>query len=537
MNANLEMLDPRGHFSSKLIKRIKKLYNLSGKKIIIYDNCKMSSEYSSHANLTDSLSSGLKNNYNLAEVILTGSNLLNNYSSDYLNQEAERLANIKADAVIIGLNDAGVTYASCLLAKRLTEKGLNALLLCTMEGAKLARSLVSVTVPGLPVVEIPLSYKDEHSTEGELISRIAEGLTQDVQVLNNDEMEKEVWPEIKAEDNFGHYMQSLIEALEKKHIGDGLPVIPPDKELVEKMIATVDYLPDQIVWPSMGPKLANLTVLKAAVNAVMAGCKPEYFSTVLAALKAMASPEYLLSWAGVTTHPAGNAVLVSGPLAKKIGMWSGPGCLGPGFPANATIGRAVNLSVINGLGAKPGYNDLSLIGSPAEFTYCFAENEDESPWPALHQEYGEDVTTVTVAKVEGPHNVLDHLSKTPEGLLDTMASTMTTLGANTSYIPSNLIVIFNPEHAWMLANHNWSKEDVQRYLFEKARNKRDQLSGRGIIPKWPHWFSDPVPIVEDYKNIIVTVAGGWGPQSMVALPWGWSRAVTKVICDVSGNPI
>jgi hypothetical protein len=267
-----------------------------------------------------------------------------------------------------------------------------------------------------------------------------------------------------------------------------------------------------------------------AAVAAMAGCRPECFWVVVAAYRAMARPEFRLFQAAVTTHPSGTLVLVSGDRAAACGIESGPGCLGPGFPANATIGRAVALAYRVFLNAVPGGYDLTRQGSPAEYSYCCAENVAASPWPGLHVDAGHpDGTTVTVLKCEGPRNVLDNLSMTPTDLLDSVADTMTGIAANNAFNPNSQTAVFlNPEHAAIVASAGWSKSDVREYLRERARVEAARLTGRGSLPKWPRWFAslERIPIVRSADDILVVVAGGAGPQSQVALPWGLSRAVT-----------
>src|SRR6185436_566591 len=153
----------------------------------------------------------------------------------------------------------------------------------------------------------------------------------------------------------------------------GLPVIPPTAKRVDAMLGFTDRDPEQGLVNEIPPSGATITVRSLAVNAVMAGCRPAYFPILVAAFQAIADPAYRAFQGAITTHPSGNAIVVSGPLADELGIASGPGCLGPGFRANATIGRAINLTIMNVARAIPGKSDLGVFGSPAEFTYCFAE--------------------------------------------------------------------------------------------------------------------------------------------------------------------
>jgi hypothetical protein len=336
------------------------------------------------------------------------------------------------------------------------------------------------------------------------------------------------------------FAADLYERFCQAVITDGLPVIPPTRERVEAMLACTDREPRAVIVGQLPPSGAAITVEKLAAAAVMAGCRPEYFPIVVTACEAMADEAYRLFQAVITSHPGGNAVVVSGPLAGELGIASGGGCLGPGFRANATIGRALTLCLLNVSRALPGRSDLAVFGSPAEFSYCLAEATDRTPWTPLHVDlFGPETTTVTVHRCEAPHNVIDHLSTTPEGILGTLAATAATLGGNNAYMPAELLVLLNPEHARIIAGAGWTKRDVQCFLFEHARVPASALQGRGIAPGRPPWTRglDRLPVVRGPEDVLVVVAGGDGPQSMVAIPWGYARAVTRPVTFRDGRPI
>ena len=179
------------------------------------------------------------------------------------------------------------------------------------------------------------------------------------------------------------------------------------------MLAASPLPPEQtLIGPPM-PSGSAITVRNLAINAVLAGCRPEYFPVVLAVVRAMAAPEYRFFHTAITTHPGGVAIVVSGPIAEELGIASGQGCLGPGFRANATIGRAVNLTLINVARSIPGRSSLATHASPAQYSYCFAERLEGHPWQPLHEEYADASTsTVTVLKCEAPHNVLSMIGTT-----------------------------------------------------------------------------------------------------------------------------
>src|SRR5207237_457175 len=238
----------------------------------------------------------------------------------------------------------------------------------------------------------------------------------------------------------------------------------------------------------MPPLWREASVEKLAVNAVMAGCEPVCFPVILAAVAAMLEPAFNLYGVQATTHPVAPLVIVSGPAARAVGMHAGAGLFGPGFRANATVGRAIRLILMNVAGAWPGRHDMATQGSPAKFTYCIAEREDASPWGPLRA--GE--SAVTVFGGEAPHNVNDHVSTTAAGILATVADTAVSLGSNVGWYfsQSQLLIVLGPEHAATIAGDGFTRPDVQRYVFEHARLplRTLKLGGMWGIQDWPRWM-------------------------------------------------
>jgi hypothetical protein len=271
-----------------------------------------------------------------------------------------------------------------------------------------------------------------------------------------------------------------------------------------------------------------------AVNAVMAGCRPEDFPVILAAVDALLDPAFNLYGVQATTHPVAPLLIVSGPYARRLGFHAGSGCFGPGFRANATIGRAIRLILMNVGGAWPGRHDMATQGSPAKFAYCITENEEESPWEPFRQG---DV--VTVFGGEGPHNVNDHVSTAAAGILATVADTAVSLGSNVGWYfsQSQILVALGPEHARTVANDGFSRADVQRYLFEHARLplRTLKLGGMWGIQDWPVWMTAVkddeamMPQVPSPDDVLVLVAGGPGKHSAVVPNCTFSRAVSRPI--------
>ena len=232
---------------------------------------------------------------------------------------------------------------------------------------------------------------------------------------------------LEAEDDFERINSLYIE----KGWGDGLPIVPPTIARVEKMLAYCDR-PLDLPLGLVAPRYGEATPLRLAANAVMAGCKPEYFPLVMLAIDALIDERFNLYGVSATTHPCTTLIIVNGPVAKELKMNSGHNAFGPGNQANATIGRAVRLAMLNIGGAIPATGDMATFGTPAKYTFCAAENEDASPWEPLQVELGfaRDVSTVSVFGAESMHNMNDHESITGVGILKMMAGAVATTGAN-----------------------------------------------------------------------------------------------------------
>jgi hypothetical protein len=329
--------------------------------------------------------------------------------------------------------------------------------------------------------------------------------------------------------------------------GDGLPLVPPTPERVERMVAVDGRAPDTSI-ARIPPLWGDAAVETIAVNAVMAGCKPEYFPFVVTAIAAAAKPEVNLLAAQATTHPCTIMVMLNGPLAQQVGANCGAGAFGSGNRPNATIGRAVRLALQNIGAAYAGDADRSTLGSPAKYSFCFAENEVESPWPPFHVDRGfapED-STVTVCAAEPPHNIEDHISIEPEALVGTLAYSIANIGSNNAYFANaDLFVGVCPEHARVLDRSGWSKQDLQRQLFATARIPYSRLRDRGsfgIAPsaRFAEASNDEldVPMTDTPEDFNIFCIGGPGLHScwIPTLAAGNSRSATVLVTTANGEP-
>ncbi|MGE0066586.1 MAG: hypothetical protein AB7T48_04455 [Solirubrobacterales bacterium] len=326
-------------------------------------------------------------------------------------------------------------------------------------------------------------------------------------------------------------------ALERRW-SDGLPVVAPTPERVDAMLASVDADPTFSLGrvPPMG-RVATLDAL--ATNAVMAGCDPKWFPVVVAATAAALDPLFNLESMIPTTHPVSTFVCVGGPAAQDLGYNGGPNALGPGNAANATTGRALRLILQNIGGGRSPEVDQSTQGGPGKYTYCAAENEEANPWASLHVDRGfaPDESAVTVFGGANPTNIVDYVSTTPEGILYTAASTIAGTGSNNAYYMGQIVLFLAPEHARVIAGGGWKKTDIQRFLYDMARNTMRDLKRGGMwgMEYWPAWFrtvddDHRLPLVEHPDDIVVIVLGGAGRQSSCMHAWtGTTEGVSRPV--------
>ena len=311
---------------------------------------------------------------------------------------------------------------------------------------------------------------------------------------------------------------------------DGLPVIPPTPERVQAML---DYCGVD-AGHALGTEVIRqkrFTAGKAAVNAVMAGCRPEHFPVVMASISAIAERSFNLHASSTSTNGATVLTVVSGPYASAIGMSAGVEMMGNGSRANAAIGRAVNLFKSNFYGSAPVVMDNSTFGHPGKISFCFPEDLDVSPWPSLAAErgYGNDATIVTAYATLAPLQVTLHGDRNPADLLTTVAHAMLAFGPNSTEV----ICVISPEAMLHVAESGWTRQQVAEFLHESTHLPASE---------WARWrrleASDDdtrmVPVVAD-ANRITVLPGGGRAGAFVSLinTWGSSRSVTRVVTTPS----
>jgi len=291
----------------------------------------------------------------------------------------------------------------------------------------------------------------------------------------------------------------VIEQLHQRGVTDGLPVVPPSRALVDAMIAASGRRGDELI-ASVAPANGRATIEKIAINAVMAGCRPDYMPVVVAAVRAMCDDAFDLVGLSGTTDAVAPIFVVNGPVRAAIQLNCAAGALGPGARANATIGRALRLIWANLGGARPGVISMSTFGNPARYACCFGEHEEASPWEPLHVEHGFARADSTVAAFPGEPLIVvaDSQSRKAEDVLGTITRTLEVVGNHKLTSLGDILIVFAPEHAQVIGADGWSKADVRRYLWERlggkfraAENFRLLVAGgtagrfTALIPGWP----------------------------------------------------
>jgi hypothetical protein len=306
---------------------------------------------------------------------------------------------------------------------------------------------------------------------------------------------------------------------------DGLPVVPPTEQRVLAMLTGTSRAPDEIV-ATVPPNLADVTVEKVAIAAVMAGCKPEYLPWVLAAVEAACTDAFNMHGVLATTMPVAPVLVCSGPGTRAIGMGSGVNALGQGNRANSTIGRALQLVVRNVGGGRPGEVDRATHGNPGKVGFCFAENDVDSPFGTLAGQLGvdagTDVDVVTVFAGEGPHCVIDQLSRTPESLAASLAAQLRVMHHHKLVLAFDAILVVGPEHGRVFAEAGWDRDRVIAELHARLTTPASELErgAGGIAEGIPGGFGDvALPKFTPNGLLLAYAGGGAGLFSMIIAGW------------------
>jgi hypothetical protein len=333
-------------------------------------------------------------------------------------------------------------------------------------------------------------------------------------------------------------MEKTVDEFEfflEKDWSDGFPVVTPTEQRLQRMLAGTRRDPDEVIGP-IPPAGAVATVRSVATHAVMAGCKPEYLPVVLGGITQILREELNMGGVQCTMHGVAPLMIVNGPYAEQIGLRGGNGCFGPGFRANATIGRAIRLILMNLGGGIPGLASATVFGSPIRYSACLTEHMARSPWESLaaSRGYSPQDNVITCAMVESPRLHFDDVSTEPQRLLAGIGDAMTAPGSWNMWFNSDMVVAMSPQHAALCSSAGMTRAAVQRRLCELAvREQRNLKRGGNWRPERARAMGlDPedddclIKAVKDPERLHLIVAGGLGPVTAVCHGWNESsRAV------------
>jgi hypothetical protein len=324
---------------------------------------------------------------------------------------------------------------------------------------------------------------------------------------------------IDVPDDPGTFFTEMVE----RGWSDGLPLIPPTPERVEAMLAATSYEPAHSlgIFPPYG---CEATVELVAVNAVMAGCLPDHFPFVVAAIDAVLAPDYDMMAVQTTTNSATPLIVINGPVRDRLEFNGAGNALGQGWRGNATVGRALRLCMVNIGGAAPGVRDKATLGQPGKYTLCLRENEEQSPWEPFHVEQGfpKDSNTVSVFTVTGTQAILDGCSKSAESLLQTFARSAAYPGMQNIQIGGGPVFVLGVQHARIFADAGYTKQVLKERLFEAGRVDVSEFSP-DIVHYNLHRYRPPeawddsgerLSFADSPDLIKVIVAGDEGGHSM-----------------------
>ena len=401
-------------------------------------------------------------------------------------------------------------------------------------------------IPDTPLVVLPADIETwgEDAARrhvGQVLDKVALGLTQNRSVNQAGPLET-----VPRESGEFRNVNTVQELFREKQWTDGLPIIAPTEDLVQAMMATAKKPPQEIV-ASLAPQWGAATIEKLAVNAVMAGCRPEYFPVVVAAVEAMAEPAFNLQLHSTCTSSTTPLFIVNGPVRKALEMDSGFGVFGSTARPNATIGRALRLIRLNIGGQVAGHTDMSTFGFPGGGNnLCIAEDEGRHPWEPLHVQRGfraED-STVTVFGADGFQDVHHTRVVTPRGVLTIIAHSVAWMGSRAFHVDPRdvgyIVVILNPDHARKMADAGFSLRDVQLFLLDNARFPVEYVPEESLwrLERW----GNRSRIVDGYvymaaapEQFVVLVSGGpgGGSSGQPALvihgnPQDWKMVTKKI---------
>lgn len=537
------IMDPRGAQRRNKLKLAKRatLEELKKGPVLFYNNTKL--RYASYIEVFSRIKRrfaelGITNFIDVEETV-------RGKSTQQLKEYGISLVKkTRPKGVVVALGDMGTSPATSIVTMGIEEAGVPAVYITAPPGSDLVRSTVFYRAGHLCLTSLDIyqgsTPEDIDREVDKNIQRIIGSLTyapEELEEIANFEISIDKQPpsddglidldkihgfnsDLRSEP--GAFIEEIDDFFASMSLTDGLPMIPPTLRRYERMMEYCPWSADTVVASEIGPAGTDITIKDLAVAAVMAGARPTAMPILVTAFKAMNNKNYNFLQSVSTSHPGGNMILVSGPIAKQVGLYGGPGCLGPGPWANAAIGRAANLVLINRSRVVPGVSDLDCLASQAEFTYAFAEDRSLTPWETINAEHFDpDTTTVYVLKAEPPHDIIDFISQNGGDLMDTITYSCTTLGSNNATLPGPLVVVLTPDHAELLSRDGWNKEKIREHIHKWATTPTAMSRNRGLSPATPKEYADmhPMPATRSPDDVEVVVAGNRGGHSAVILPW------------------
>jgi len=323
--------------------------------------------------------------------------------------------------------------------------------------------------------------------------------------------------------------EDLMEACYERGWTDGLPVVPPTPLRVTRMLAGTNRPADEIIG-NIPPDYAPCSIEKAAINAVMAGCKPEYFPVVLATVQGALQEPFCMHGLLCTTYFASPVLIVDGPVTQRIGMNSGINALGQGNRANASIGRTLQLIIQNVGGGRPGGIDRATLGNPGKYSFCFAEDESDDDWPSLAMDrgYQRDDSVVNLFAGSGIQPVMDQQSRNPESLARSLAASLRTVSHAKVFMATDALLVLSPEHRRVFREGGWNKNQVKSAIFDALRTPGEEIvrGAGGIAEGLPQQLKDKT--INKFREDGLHIASAGGKAGLFsAIIAGWVASGEK----------
>jgi len=522
----MQLLEPTVTDQSPPISAARRLSDVRGKRLGFVDNSKCNADL-----FIQRLSAQLGDRF----AVVRGPIIRKAAPKDRL-AEADLASLAQCDAVVQCFGDCGTsTSISVADAVEIERRGIPSVTVFSTAFASAARKQAAGRgMAELPLVRIPHPmHTAQHSVVAEradaVIGALVERLTSEVKEAAEPEASERFDGSNDTDDQ---------EMLFARGWTDGLPVVFPTAEKVAAMVAASGRNAADRIGP-IPPRWRQATIEKIAINAVLAGCRPEYFPVVLAAIDALLDNDCQLYGIQTATNTTAPLLIVNGPIAKEIDINARGNAFGPGARANATIGRAVQLVFRNIGGDIAGETDMATHGHAGKFTACIAEAEDDSPWAPFHVDAGFDAndSTVTVIGASAPQNIFTYGCETGQDILDQFVGATLGLGHNNIIFPTGPLFIVSPEHAATMAHDGIGKPEIQNAMFERARIPLARFAKRsveGLRHRRARWFAevgdpDHIGIADRAEDISIVVSGGAGIHSLF-VPTAFSyRPVTRKI--------